>query len=123
MRYKFSFKDLIVLLLLLHANNAGAEANTELLQAFNLRYQHYLSLDSQMVLPFNRMDKAEWKQLQASTQFRLVFNEPGRYYIGKSYTFKLYHDPAKNLYYLDAIGGFWGMEELVFGPISEQELK
>jgi hypothetical protein len=30
---------------------------------------------------------------------------------------------GKNLYYLDAIGGFRGMEELVFGPMAQQDLK
>lgn len=111
---------LLILLWLLTA--PALAANAPLQAAFDKRYADYFQAGSQTALPFTRMEKQEWKTLNKDA-FQVVFSEPDRYYIGKSYTFKLYHDPAKNLYYLDAIGGFWGMEELVFGPIHEQELK
>jgi hypothetical protein len=123
MFYKPYFKALISALLLLHLGSTYAGDDAELQQAFNLRYQQYLAAGSQIPLPFNRMDKTEWKNLQASKAFRLVFTEPNQFYNNKTYTFKLYRAADDGVYYLDAIGGFWGMEELVYGPIAEQELK
>lgn len=91
--------------------------------AFDNRYADYFQAGSQAALPFTRLDKHEWKNLFSSGNFQLIFTEPERFYSGKSYTLKLYRETSKNQYFLDAIGGFWGMEELVFGPIQEQELK
>lgn len=123
MFYKTFSTALISTLLLLHPGTSCAGDDAELQQAFNLRYQPYLAVGSQIPLPFNRMDKEEWKHLQASKAFRLVFTEPNQFYNNKTYTFKLYRAADDGVYYLDAVGGFWGMEELVYGPIAEQELK
>lgn len=123
--HKFAMKSYLALCIcLLIALSGHAEEDAEPLQAtFNKRYADYFQAGSQAALPFARMDKQDWKKLFSAGDFQLMFSEPERFYGGKSYTLKLYRETGKNLYYLDAIGGFWGMEELVFGPIPEQELK
>ncbi len=112
---------LVVALLLLHISVAFALTDAELQQAFDQRYQTYFAAGSQVALPFGQMDKTAWKAMRESRTFRRVFTEPNRFYHSKSYTLSLYQATEDGAYYLDAVGGFWGMEELVYGPITEQE--
>lgn len=114
---------LLWLALLTVGSHAMAEPETELQQAFNQRYQNFFAANNQALLPFSRMEKEDWKKLFAAKPFRLIFTEPNKFYNNKAYTFKLYQSPDDHTYYLDAIGGFWGMEELVYGPIPEADLK
>jgi len=52
-----------------------------------------------------------------------VYQEPGKYYNSKVYVFTLYQEEVDGgAYYLDATGGFWGMDELVYGPLSAQDV-
>lgn len=114
---------LFLCLVLFSLPSHAEDIENSLQTAFNKRYADYFQAGSQAALPFVRMDKQDWKKLFSGGDFQLIFSEPERFYGGKSYTLKLYRETGKNLFYLDAIGGFWGMEELVFGPIPEQELK
>lgn len=112
-----------IFLALFSLPSCAESVENSLQTAFDKRYADYFQAGSQATLPFARMDKQDWKKMFSGGDFQLIFSEPERFYGGKSYTLKLYHETAKNQYFLDAVGGFWGMEELVFGPIPEQELK
>ena len=94
----------------------------DLQHRFESRYQTYLSPDSQSVLPFEKIQPAVWKDLLASGDLTLVFSLPDVFYTGKTYVFTLYQT-GNNQYYLHAKGGFWGMEELAFGPIAREMLQ
>lgn len=115
-----TFIALVLLLLTTIAAAAGAPA---VQQRINQRYQDYFGPDSQALLPFPQLEAAEWHRLQAARPFIKVYTEPGKYYNSKVYTFTLYQAADDGSYYLNAKGGFWGMDELVYGPISEAELK
>jgi hypothetical protein len=117
------FLLLLLFALLTVSSYAIAEPETGIQQAFNQRYQNFFAASNQALLPFARMEKDEWKKLLAGKAFKLVFTEPNKFYNNKTYTFRLYQSLDDNTYYLDAIGGFWGMEELVYGPIPEADLK
>lgn len=121
--HPFKYTPFICLLFSLIGANANAESDAEIHQRFNQRYHEFLSVNSQIQLPFNRIDKESWKKLFAGKEFRPVFTAPNQFYTNKTFTFNLYQAADNGAYYLDAIGGFWGMEELVYGPISETELK
>ncbi len=92
-------------------------------QQFNQRYQNYFGPASQALLPFPRLEVPEWKKLLASRPLQRIYTEPDKYYNSKVYTFTLYRAEDDGSYYLDAKGGFWGMDQLVYGPINEQELR
>lgn len=94
----------------------------ELREGFNRKYKDYLTPGSQALLPFPKLEKMGWKKLQESQSPRKMYTEPAKYYNNKVYSFTLYRVDGDGSYYLDAIGGFWGMDELVYGPIPEQEL-
>ena len=96
---------------------------TEWQAHINLKYQHYFGSNSQALLPFGTIERSDWKQLQASKPLKRVYSEPDKFYNSKVYTFTLYQSVEDNVYYLDAKGGFWGMDELIYGPISEKELQ
>jgi hypothetical protein len=110
-------------LMLACLNIHAADTATETLQQrFESRYQTYLSPGSQSVLPFEKLELEAWKALQASDDLKPVFSQPEVFYVGKTYIFTMYQ--AKNgQYYLHAKGGFWGMEELVWGPIPQEMLQ
>jgi|SRR5450830_461953 len=90
---------------------------------FNQKYQDYFGTNSQSLLPFTSMEKTDWKKLQASSPLKVVFVEPDKYYISKLYTLTMYQAADDGLYYLDVKGGFWGMDDLIYGPISAKELQ
>jgi len=104
----------------------GAVAQQEaadLREGFNRKYQDYLTAGSQALLPFPRLEKAEWKKLLESRPLRKLYSEQDKYYNSKVYSFTLYQADDDGSYYLDAIGGFWGMDELVYGPIPARDLR
>ena len=98
-----------------YAVDGGAE---DLQRRFESRYQTYLSPGSQSTLPFEKMEQA----VLASGDLTAVFSRSGVFYMGKTYVFTLYQ-ADKGRYYLNAKGGFWGMEELAFGPIAREMLQ
>lgn len=116
----------IVALLVLSCNGAAAApaapASSAIQQGFNSKYKDYLNADSQALLPFPRLELPEWKKIQEGRPLRKVYSEPGKYYNSKVYTFTLYQATDDGAYYLDAKGGFWGMDELVYGPLDERDL-
>lgn len=91
--------------------------------AFEQRYRDYLGAGSQALLPFPKLEKPDWKKLQESRPLNTVFSAPDRYYNAKVYTLTLYQAEDDGSLYLDAKGGFWGMDELVYGPLKESDLK
>ncbi len=95
--------------------------DTDLQAGINQKYRNYFGPDSQMLLPFKTVEVAEWKKIRAEQKARTVYTEPDKFYNGKVYTLTLYQ--VGDHYFLDAKGGFWGMDELVYGPISADELK
>lgn len=95
---------------------AADTAPETLQQRFESRYQPYLSSSSQSALPFEKLEPEAWKALQASDDLKPVFSQSEVFYIGKTYIFTM-HQAKNGQYYLHAKGGFWGMEELAWGPI------
>jgi hypothetical protein len=102
---------------------AIAVETQELLEKFNRKYQSYLTAESQALLPLPPLDLQEWKYIQENRPLRLVFREPDRYYNNKVYTLMLYQVTDSEEYYLNAKGGFWGMDELAYGPFKETALE
>lgn len=101
----------------------AAEANTDKLQSnFETRYQTFLAPNSQSKLPFDELTKPDWKKLQADTDLKIAFQKQNVFYQGKTYVFTLYQS-ADGTYYLHVKGGFWGMEELIYGPIAAEKLQ
>lgn len=91
-------------------------------QAFNTKFATYLRAESQTPLPLPAIQKTDWPKLTAGLALHKVFVEADRYYLAKVYTFTLYQ-AADGRYYLDVKGGFWGMDQLYYGPFGEADLK
>ncbi|MGX8881710.1 hypothetical protein ACWWD9_00705 [Methylovorus sp. SPW-M1] len=108
--------------LAMHAMSAAAVGADALQAAFNQRYQTFFGADSNSLLPLPAIDKQDWKHMREKKALRQVYQEPGKYYNSKVYVFTLYQDEDGGAYYLDATGGFWGMDELVYGPLSAQDV-
>lgn len=117
-------KNIVLIGLLLTCLSVKAAHSTpeDIQRSFESRYQTYLVSSSQNALPFDKLEKSAWKALQASGGLKQVFTKPDVFYIGKTYVFSLYQS-ADNQYYLHAKGGFWGMEELAWGPIKQEQLQ
>lgn len=116
---------LFMLLFLAQIPGIGAAAEIspdEIQEKFNRKYQDYLRADSQMLLPFPKLEAHEWKKILETRLLKQVYSEPGKYYNNKVYTFTLFQDVAEDSYFLDAKGGFWGMDELFYGPLLANEL-
>jgi hypothetical protein len=92
-------------------------------QDFNRKYQQYLRADSQMLLPLPSLEMGAWKRLLESGTLEKIYSEPNVYYNAKVYTLTLFRAKGNGEYYLDAKGGFWGMDELVYGPLSEKDFE
>lgn len=108
--------------LAMHAMSAAAVDADAVQAAFNQRYQTFFGADSNSLLPLPAIDKQDWKRMREKKALRQVYQEPGKYYNSKVYVFTLYRDEDGGAYYLDATGGFWGMDELVYGPLSAQDV-
>lgn len=108
--------------LAMHAMSAAAVDADAVQAAFNQRYQTFFGADSNSLLPLPAIDKQDWKRMREKKALRQVYQEPGKYYNSKVYVFTLYQDEDGGAYYLDATGGFWGMDELVYGPLSAQDV-
>lgn len=104
--------------MVLAASLASADSVQE---TFNHKYRDFLSQSSQALLPLPSLSKAEWKTISETRQLQQIYSEPGRFYNSKSYTFTMYLDLQSGSYYLEAKGGFWGMEQLNYGPMSGAE--
>lgn len=91
-------------------------------QAFNTKFATYLRAESQTPLPLPAIAKADWPALAARLKLSKVFVEPDRYYLAKVYTLTCYRTEDGH-YYLDVKGGFWGMDQLYYGPFTEADLK
>lgn len=98
-------------------------AGASLQQQINHKYRNYFGADSQALLPFARIEIQDWNNLRANKPLKRIYSEPGKFYNSKVYTITLYQAADDGSYYLDAKGGFWGMDELIYGPLSENELK
>ena len=108
------------LVMVLAASQASADSVQE---TFNRKYRDFLSQNSQILLPLPPLSKAEWKTIGETRLLQPIFSEPNRFYNSKTYTFTMYRDEQSGDYYLDAKGGFWGMEELIYGPLRETDLQ
>ena len=123
---------IILLLCLPPLAQAGEEATTgasphvhagfDAHQAFVTKYADYLRAESQTPLPLPAIAKADWPDLVARLKLAKIFVEPDRYYLAKLFTLTCYQ-AEDGRYYLDAKGGFWGMDQLYYGPFSEADLK
>ena len=113
----------ITLFSLLHVLACADEAPAaDLQQKFDLRYKDVLGPASQALLPFARLEPQDWKTLQQNRHLQRVFTEPDVFYNNKTYSFTLYRADDCN-FYLDAKGGFWGMDQLFYGPIDPNLLQ
>lgn len=110
-------------LLLALACAAFAEDDGEQVrQRFDAQYKNFFGSGSQALLPLPQLEKPEWEKLNAAQKLRQVFVEPDVFYNAKNYRFTLFQAEDGN-YYLDAKGGFWGMDELFYGPIPHEQLQ
>lgn len=105
------------------AATVAQQAPSVLQESFNRKYKDFLHADSQMLLPFPQLETQAWKQILESRPLRKIYTEPGKYYNSKVYGFTLYQAADDGSYYLEAKGGFWGMDELAYGPLTEKELR
>lgn len=110
-------------LIFLSATCIALADETALQSGFDQKYHDYFGTNSQSLLPFTEIEKPDWKKLQASRPLKMVFVEPDKYYISKLYTLTMYQAGDDEQYYLDVKGGFWGMDELIYGPISLTDLQ
>lgn len=91
-------------------------------QRFDEKYKNYMGAASQSLLPFPQLERKEWDNVRVAQALQPVFSESDVFYNNKTYTFTMYQ--AKDgKYYLDAKGGFWGMDELFYGPIDASQLQ
>lgn len=112
-----------LLLIFLHTPVLAEVAPTaDLQQHFETRYKSFLDPGSQSLLPFPKLELPAWKALLAGGSLKPVFSRPDVFYNNKTYMFTLYQ-AADGQYYLDAKGGFWGMDELAYGPIPAEQLQ
>jgi len=118
-----ALKKILVMLLIMMPVLAIAVGTLDIQEKFNRKYQSYLTAESQALLPLPPLDMQEWTRIQESRPLRLIFREPGRYYNNKVYTLTLYRATDSEEYYLNAKGGFWGMDELAYGPFTETVLE
>jgi len=117
---------LIVLAALANAAPSSAEdlaTPTGLQEKINTKFRNFFGPDSQALLPLPTIELPAWKSLRASKTFTRVYTEPDKFYNSKVYTFTLYQLADDGSYYLDAKGGFWGMDELIYGPLSIKDLE
>jgi len=117
------FKKTVYLLIILSLASIAIADETSLQARFDQKYQDYFGANSQSLLPFISIEKSDWKKLQASQPLKVVFVEPDKYYNSKLYTLTMYQTSEDSQYYLDVKGGFWGMDDLIYGPISAKELQ
>lgn len=104
------------------AEDAPSASNQALQEHFDAKYKGFLGAGSQALLPFAQLDAQDWKKLRETRSLQSVFIEPEVFYNNKTYRFTMYQADDGN-YYLDAKGGFWGMDELFYGPIDKSQLQ
>lgn len=122
MKHRLAINGFLWLILMVGPVSAD-EASDGLRTAFERRYRDYFGAGSQSLLPFSRIEKADWKKLLETRPMKVVFTAPDRYYNSKVYTLTLYQATDDDSFYLDAKGGFWGMDELAYGPLKVDELR
>jgi CMP-N-acetylneuraminic acid synthetase len=121
MRCIYPLTPLLVLLISIPAQAEDAPL-ADIQQRFETRYISFLEPNSQLLLPFEKLESQPWKSLLASGRLQLAFTKSDVFYNNKTYVFSMYR--AENgSYYLDAKGGFWGMDELIYGPITPDLLQ
>jgi hypothetical protein len=108
---------------MMHGAFAAEISPATLQQNFDRKYQQYLRPDSQMLLPLPSIAMAEWKRLQESGVLEKIYSEPNVYYNAKVYTLTMFRANGSGEYYLQAKGGFWGMDELAYGPLTEKDFE
>jgi hypothetical protein len=102
----------------------SAMADDDSIQSkFNRKYQDFLTQTSQSLLPLPQISVPDWKKMLETGLLKKIYVDPDRFYNNKIYTFTMYQAEDAGSYYLDAKGGFWGMDELVYGPINGAELQ
>ena len=92
-------------------------------ERFYQKYRTFLQQENQTPLPLPQIEKQDWKKLQANQTLEVVFKLPDMFYLNKTFAFTIYQSKENGSYFLDAAGGFWGMEELVYGPLIKSDLQ
>lgn len=116
--------SLAILLVLLHTPTTWAAdaLPSDLQQHFDTRYKSFLEPNNQSLLPFPKLEPQPWKNLLAAGHLQLAFTKSDVFYNNKTYVFSMYH-AEDGSYYLDVKDGFWGMDELIYGPITPDLLQ
>lgn len=112
---------MLIGLLLAQSLAIGEDASSHVQEKFNLKYGTSLSQNSTSLLPLPQIDKSDWKKMLEARPMTRIYSEPNRFYNNKTYTFTMYRDDESGRFYLDAKGGFWGMDELVYGPLNGKD--
>lgn len=106
------------------ALSMGAMAEEDnLQQRFNQKYREFLSQTSQSLLPLPSLSKPDWQKIRQIRPLKIIYTDPDKFYNNKTYTFTLYQATDDSSYYLNAKGGFWGMDELTYGPLKIEDLQ
>lgn len=98
-------------------------ADDTLKEKFNKKYSEFLSQNSQSLLPLPEINKSDWLKIRQTRPMNRIYTDPDRFYNNKIYTFTLFFAADDGTYYLNVKGGFWGMDELIYGPLSLQHLQ
>lgn len=101
---------------------ADEDAGKQIQQQFDSKFKNYMGTGSQALLPLPTLEKQDWEQLRTAHNLKKIFIEPDVFYNNKNYVFTLYQSDDGN-YFLDVKGGFWGMDELFYGPIDPKTLQ
>lgn len=119
---KHLFRLSLLLVLLQGVAQAADDPAQDLQHRFEARYQSYLTPASESLLPFPELELPVWKSLLVTGDLKPVFSRHQVFYNSKTYDFTMYRS-GDGRYYLNAKGGFWGMDELVYGPIAAELLQ
>jgi hypothetical protein len=101
---------------------ADDDAGTRIQQQFDTKFKHYMGSGSDALLPLPKLEKPDWEKLRGTHAMKQIFVERDVFYNAKTYTFTLFQ-AEDGSYYLDAKGGFWGMDELIYGPFDQTALQ
>jgi hypothetical protein len=104
------------------AAQADDDAGQRIQQQFDTKFKNFMGSSSDALLPLSKLEKPDWEKLRSTHAMKQIFVERDVFYNAKTYTFTLFQDESGQ-YYLDAKGGFWGMDELIYGPFDQSALQ
>ncbi|GBG12770.1 UPF0345 protein [Novimethylophilus kurashikiensis] len=125
-RLTYLFANLIFAALIFNCASSAALADEDggvrIQQQFDAKFKNYMGSGSDALLPLPKLEKPDWEKLRSTHAMKQIFVERDVFYNAKTYTLTLFQ-AEDGSYYLDAKGGFWGMDELIYGPFDQSVLQ